>query len=86
MGHRNIILTSWLSRPFFPAGTGAPEKTAKDPDLDFLDSGTFEGAGGKDLGPLGLADWPKDGKAPNKPPSGKSAEKRERIEGKGTRR
>jgi hypothetical protein len=87
MERRNLILTPWISLPFFLFGTAAAKETPKDPDLNFIEFlGTFEGAGAKDFGPLGLAELSEDKKALKKPPSGKSAEERKKIEGKGSPR
>jgi hypothetical protein len=87
MERRNLIFTPWISLPLFLAGTAAAEETPKDPDLDFIEVlGMFEGPGSKDFGPLDLAELPDDKKALKKPPSGKSAEERKKIERKGCQR
>ena len=79
MERRNLTLIPWISLPFFLAKTAAAKEAPKDSALvsfEFLE--TFEGAGTKDFAPWDLADLPEDKKAPKKPPSGKSADGKEK--------
>lgn len=87
MERRNLIFIPWIPLPFFLAKTAAAKEAPMDSALDSLEFlGTFEGAGTKDFDPLDLADLPEDKKAPKKPPSGKPAEERKKIEEKGSPR
>jgi hypothetical protein len=87
MERRNLILTPWISLPFFLDRNAVTKETPKDSPLDSLEFlGTFEGAGTKHFDPLDLADLPEDTKGPKKPPSGRSAEERKKIEEKGSPR